>query len=210
MKLFLQMLFLITTLELQRYKTMILHTPVVINASLKYMDVGFATFLAAIIAALASLVSLVYRKDFESKAAYRKVLDSILNDLSEAIHETVATSNIIVKTSTKEGLKNWSAKADNAKKKLKVLTYRTRYSLYGLEDGMRTLSRLPDWAEHKRNIPNEINPLLKKAGRLKYWLDYSIRKSYFRGTSPNSFQKMMVNYSAYSLRKAYNRNQNKN
>lgn len=169
------------------------------------VDKGLATLIAAIIAAFLSFVNLAYRSRSKSKAAYRELLNDVVNELSQAIHETVAISNVIVKTSTNEALENWRKKGSNAKSNLKELTYKTRYSLYGLEKGMRTLSRLPDWAEHKRHKPEEYEPLLKKAGQLKYWLDYSIRKSYFDGTSPSLFQKLMVKYAETRLRKSYNR-----
>ncbi|HKH61081.1 MAG TPA: hypothetical protein VKA49_09635, partial [Flavitalea sp.] len=66
------------------------------------IDRGFATLVAAIIAAFLSLLTLLATKSTEIRAAHRKTLESFIYDISDSVHQLIATSNILLKNKSEE------------------------------------------------------------------------------------------------------------
>lgn len=117
------------------------------------MSNSVATLIAASIAASVSLISLLMHATFgrnsEARAAHRQLLAEHLTDLASSVAEVVATANVLnlvaKEGSTREKRLNWQTKGEAAVKRLKCVRPKVRYPLYGLDDGLRTLSRIPHW-----------------------------------------------------------------
>ena len=165
------------------------------------------TLLAAVIAATVSLVTLLFNiftaQSAELRKVHRDVLVKYIHDLGDCLHQTVATSNILLKNKTDESIANWSEKAAAAKTRLKTLRIKLRYPLWGLDSAFKTISLLPDWIEHVRLYPEHSAIVLDKGNALGQLLDRTVRKCYMRGRSPNWLEIQLVNWRRRQLEKAY-------
>lgn len=145
---------------------------------------------AIVIAAVASgLLGALVGYQRELHEAHRQTLGPHVADLGEAIHEVVALSNIVFKR-TQQGrdLEDWLADAEAAAKDLKKLRRKLRYPLWGIDEGLRSLSRLPDWVGHVRHDQSKSQRLLEDATNLSQALNRVIQKSYLRGRPPRFYE----------------------
>lgn len=163
----------------------------------------YGTFIAAVIAAIVSLISLVSSKSIEKHIAYRKTLEDHIEELGYAIHTTLATSKILLKTKTDDSTNNWREKSNKAQRLLKELYVSLRYPLWGLTEGLRALTRLPDWMENAKKVPNYSEKLFLKGKKLGAELDRAIRNSYNYGRAPNYFEQIRVKKAVSELYKIY-------
>lgn len=165
------------------------------------------TLLAAVIAAVVSLVTLLLNilttRSAELRKVHRDVLTTHIHDLGDCLHQTIATSNIILKNKTDESVANWREKATSAKTRLKTLRIKLRYPLWGLDSSFKTISLLPDWIEHVRQYPEHSAVVLKRGNALGQLLDRTIRKCYMRGRSPSWFEIQVANHRRRQLERAY-------
>lgn len=167
------------------------------------MDKPTATLIAAIIAAIASLISIFANKAAEFRAAHRRTLSDYIHDLSKTLHQIIATSKILTNYNTDENLKNWRGKAQEAKENLKKMRPELRYTLAGLDLGFRTSSRLPDWVEHARGYPEYEKKLVEKGANISEALDGCIRRSYQKGRPPRFYEAWYVTFLSKKLDNYY-------
>lgn len=158
------------------------------------------TLIAAVIGATASVIVLLLNLNAQRKAelrlAHRKSLEPHVADLGESLHQILACSNILLKTKSEVSRKNWLERAKQAQKTLKALRLKLRYPLWGLDDGFRVLSRLPDWCDHLRGDVERGRRLLKRADRLRAALDGAILGSYTNGRPPRRTERWLVAWHA--------------
>ena len=171
------------------------------------MTIQEVTLIAALIAAAVSILSLMTnvlsQHSAELRKAHRETLEHYIHDLGDSLHSTIATSNILLKAQTDPAIQNWRAKAETAKTKLKELRTKLRYPLWGLDKGLKTISRLPDWVEHARSAPEHAQTILKAGESLGHSLDSTIRKCYMLGRPPRMDERIVINYKRSQLEKAY-------
>ena len=172
------------------------------------MTIEQVTLIAAIIAALASLITLILNffasRASEFRAAHREILKPHLHDLSQALYSTIATTKILSEAKTEPAIENWRERANDAKSQLKDLRIRLRYPLWGITDSMNTLSRIPDWIEHARPLPSKHSSALFKRGRsLGIYLDGAIRNSYAKGRPPTWVDRARVAFAKWRLERTY-------
>jgi hypothetical protein len=165
------------------------------------------TFIAAVIAAFASVITLVMNifaaRSSEMRVAHRRSLEQHIHDLSDAIHSTVATTKILTQAKTEPAVENWRERADCAQNKLKELRVILRYPLWGITDAMNTLTRLPDWIENARRFPKYSELIFSKGKKLGDEIDKAIRNSYTFGRPPNFIERKSVKTAEKRLEKAY-------
>jgi len=171
------------------------------------VDLGQATLVAALVAAIASIFTLVINiraaSSAEMRLAHRQALEKYVHELSGAIHSTIATANILTKAKTEPALQNWRDRADEAQAKLKELRILLRYQLWGITDAIGTLSRLPDWVENSRRFPEHSQKVFSKGRALGRHIDIAIRNSYLQGRRPTWLECIKVNYAARQLETTY-------
>jgi len=178
------------------------------------MNAETATLIAAIIAALSSIVTLVINliagRSSEFRVAYRESLNPFLTELSDEIYSTIARTKIMTQTKSEVSLENWRIRAKESKTRLKEIRLKLRYQLWGITDSMRTLALLPDWIEHARPLPNQqySNELLRRGHSLGIALDKAILNAYNNGRHPNWIERSRVNKADQNLRDVYKRMQN--
>jgi len=164
------------------------------------MDKESATLVAAVIAAAASVSKLVYDRFTESRSHHRALLQPLLTELGESVSGIVATANIMAKTKSDEAFANWYLKAKNERKKLTVVRPKLRYPLWGVDEGLRVLIRLPDWVGHARIDGERLRRLLSDADKLKSAIDRAAFNCYRAGRTPNLYEIYCVKYRAKKCR----------
>lgn len=171
------------------------------------MTTESATLIAASIAATASVaglaVSLVAQFRAELRVAHRQTLDAYIAELGESLHQIVACADILLKTKSGESREKWKCRGAKASASLKNLRPKVRYPLWGLEEGLRVLSRVPDWADHARVDPVRAKTLIARADKLRRALDDATRRSYRSGRCPSLYERIRVGHHAAQCRKVF-------
>ncbi len=171
-------------------------------------DRGMATLIAACIAAVISIftffLTLFFNRKSEIRIARRKTLESFIYDIADSVHQLIAISNILLKNKTDESRLNWSEKAEQAKSKLKTLRPKTRYALWGLDNSIRVLTRLPDYTQYTLSSPDIAKKVVDKGSKLGDSLDNCIRKCYLNGRTPRFYELWRLNYLAWRCEKVRN------
>lgn len=152
------------------------------------IDRGFATLIAAVIAAVASVFVLLLNKKGEIRAANRKTLETFIYELSQAIHQLIATSNILLKNKSDVSRENWKEKAETAKTKLKELRPKIRYVLWGIDDSIQALTRLPDFTLYTLADEDVATRVVRRGTRLGDAIDRCIRDCYLNGRAPRFYE----------------------
>lgn len=173
------------------------------------IDQGAATLVAAATAAGAALLSLLTQifgdRRAEMRAAHRSALAPDLALLGEAIHEIMAFTVIMRKRAAAE--QDAKAAIDNARRasaSLKQLLRKTRYTLPGLQEPLRVISRLPDWAALQRGLPNgEADVLIEKGQALQKGVDHAIQRSYRKGMTTGWLIRYVLNRRANAVRELH-------
>jgi ElaB/YqjD/DUF883 family membrane-anchored ribosome-binding protein len=166
------------------------------------MDQGLATLIAAIVAALASLLTLLTAKPTEIRAANRKTLEAIIYDLSTSVHQLIATSNILLKNKSEESRDNWKEKAETAKKTLKEIRPKIRYALWGIDESLQTLTRLPDFTLYTLADIDVAKKVVRRGSRLGDAIDKCIRDCYLNGRAPTFYERWTIKFLDWHFRKA--------
>lgn len=171
------------------------------------MDKETVTLISAVIAAIASVVALLLKigadRNTELRGVKRKALEAYIVDLGQALHEVVASSNTLLQPAKEKQRPKWIERAKNAQKTLKGLRPRVRYSLWGAEDAIRSLSYLPDWAARRSANLNNTRDLIEKATALRVELDVVIRNCYDDGRVPWLRERLLLKYRNYRFLKAW-------
>jgi hypothetical protein len=166
-----------------------------------------ATLIAAGVAAVASLSNVASTArgalKAELRVARRKSLEASVVDLGECLHQVLACANVLMMTSSAEATDSWRSRAQEAKKRLKDLRPKVRYSLWGMDEALRVLSRIPDWSGHLRSNPHRAKKLLRLSNRLRAGVDRSVRTVYVNGDATSLLQRAWVMFYAWRCRAAF-------
>jgi len=168
------------------------------------LDQPTATFIAAIIAAILSLINLLSAKETEMRVANRKTLEAFIYDISDSVHQLVAISNMFLKNRTEESRGNWREKAEEAKSILKKLRPKIRYALWGLDEHLLTLTRLPDFTLYTLADINVAKEVVRRGSRLGNAIDKCIRDCYLKGQSPRFYNIWIIKFYDWHFRKSRN------
>jgi len=166
------------------------------------------TLAAAVLAVLSSLVSLFVsiksQRGSEFRAAHRKLMEPYLEELGKAIHEAMATTSVYLsKISSGTNSESWRERAEMAKKDLGVIRRKVRYSLWGIDSGLRDLTRLFSWVAHNKDYPLRAQLIFDRGEALRRSIDSAIRSSYQHGCPPTLRHRLSVQYQSYRLRLSY-------
>lgn len=163
-----------------------------------------ATLVAAGVAALASLAVMVMNirgmRSSEMRVAQREALETHVEELGKAIYEIVATAHVVVSRARKgQSLESWYSRSSEASDTVKDLRLKIRYPLWGIDEGLRAITRLPDWTQHTLADHDKAEELVRRADRLRSALDITIRNCYIDGRTPNLIERCRVRWSASQL-----------
>ena len=167
-------------------------------------DIGLATLIASLIAAISSLINLVFKESEEIRAANRRILEKYVVVLSGSIHQLIATSIILLKAKTGEGQEKWKKRAESAKEELKKIRPELTYPLWGIDSSLQTLSRLPDFTAYTLIDINTATKVVKRGTRLGNRINKCIKNCYLKGRTPNWLERTTIKYLDWRLRKVRN------
>ncbi len=162
-----------------------------------------ATLIAAVIAAVASVSKLFFDRFSENRSSFRALLQPLVADLGESLHGVVATCYVMARSNSDEQHANWHDKAKRERDKLKALRPKLRYPLWGIDDGLRVLLRLPEWTAHARGQPQRLDLLIVRATRLRETIDAVALRCYRNGRLPNFFERVQVRFFAWHCQKVF-------
>jgi hypothetical protein len=169
----------------------------------------YVTVVAASVAAAASLITLTVnlraQLRTELRLAQRKFLEPVIIPLGEALHEMMASSHLMTKAKSDDSWGKWVERAEGAQAELKEMIPRLRYPLWGVDDGLRMLTRLPDWMQHARGDSARSAELLAAADALRLALDRAIQSSYDAGRRPTWLERRRVAARARTFQAVFNR-----
>lgn len=159
-----------------------------------------ATLVAAVIAAFASVVKLFFDRFAEGRSSVRALLQPLIADMGDSVYGIVATSSVIVAAESPQKFKSWYAKACREREKLKELRPKLRYPLWGLDEGLRVLQRLPDWCSHARADKVRALKMIKHASSLRHIIDVTALRCYRGGRQPHVVERLQVRWHAWRCR----------
>ena len=139
------------------------------------------------------------------RVAHRNAIVPDLNRIAEGVHQVTASSTVL-RTRIGEGRDPtaWYEKAAAGRQIIDAVRPRVKYSLYGLTDPLRTLSRMPDWVAHTANADGELaDNLIEDMQKLQRAIDSAIRRSYRRGLPPSPIRRWWLSRKSLKAKAAY-------
>lgn len=171
------------------------------------LDAPHATLLAAVLAAVvavfAALIAVFNSRGAEVRASQRKLLEDHVPKLAKALHEIIATSEILLKTRSAESRRAWDARGLKAKNALLKCQTEMRYTLWGTTDALKTLSRLPSWAQHAMRHPQKARKIVDCGNALGLAVDHVVLNCLRKGKPPSWWWRLAVWRRKRQLLKAY-------
>ena len=170
------------------------------------MDQGDATLLAAVIAAVLSVVSLFVSAHFsrqsDLRSTRRNALASEFTDLGNKLYQLVALSVKMSQCKTDASFAATRTQADTVAKEIDQIRLKTRYPLWGLDSGFRTIKWMPVYIAHMKDqrTSERTKELLIRGTSLREAMDVAICHAYFHGQQPTIAQRARVKWRAYRLR----------
>ncbi len=177
---------------------------------------GEATFYAAVIAAAISLVTLIFTfiasSSADLKAARRATLSSSFSELGALLYELVALSVKMKKMKSGDNFDLIREQAEKASEKVDELRRKTRYPLWGLDGGLRTIRWVPVYIAHLKNERDgaRAGKIIELSTSLRESIDRAICYAYFTGQPPTTNQKLFVWWRARCLRRYFDGSKNRN
>lgn len=168
-----------------------------------------ATLYAAVIAAIISLTSLIFtfvlNSSAELKAARRATLSSSFSELGALLYELVALSVRMKNMKTSENFDLARKKAEETSEKVDELRRKTRYPLWGLDGGLRTIRWVPVYIAHLKHERDGVraSKIIVLSTKLRESIDRAICYAYFTGRPPTITKKLIVWWRARCLRKYF-------
>jgi hypothetical protein len=150
-------------------------------------------------------VSLFAQYYAEMRVAYRKTLEPHLGPLGKNLYETMACSKMLATKNDETGASraNWKNRADTARDELKAQRLDLRYSLWGLDEPLRVITRVPNWIEHNKGKKEQTDSIIKLATELRSAIDDSVRRAYALGRPLPWWERKSLAKKAAALRVGY-------
>ena len=76
-------------------------------------------------------------------------------------------------------------------------------ALWGLDEGLRVLERLPDWCSHARSDKARASKMLRHATSLRYIIDNTVMRCYSEGRRPTILEVMQIRLHSWQCRRVF-------
>ncbi|WP_219562503.1 hypothetical protein, partial [Vibrio parahaemolyticus] len=96
------------------------------------------------------------------------------------------------------------AKAEAPKEAIKMLRTKIRYPLWGIDDAIQTLSRVPDFTLYTIKDLNVASCNVKRAKSLALSIDKCIRNCYLEGRSPSFVEIQIIKIKVWRFTRVRN------
>lgn len=168
-----------------------------------------ATLYAAIIAAGFSVITLIItaitNKSADLRTARRAAISASFSELGELLYEVAALSMKMTQMKRDEKFDEIRKQAEATSGKIDSLRRKTRYPLWGIDDGFRAIQWLPVYIAHMKNdrTGERAKKIMKMGTNLRKAIDVAICHAYFTGNPPTRWQSIKIWWLARCLRKYF-------
>lgn len=152
--------------------------------------------------------------DIRRQDAVRKLIESDMSKIGEAMHETLARASILVMKFEKQGrsqanfeesIADYKRKIDESKAVLLDTKTEYRYKFHGLEDGLTAIARAADWIKGMRNDPHTAKALLSEADQIRLIVDGAIVRAYRDGQLTSNASQQRIRYRVWRLKRMWSK-----
>lgn len=139
------------------------------------------------------------------RVAHRNAIVPDLSRIADGVHQVTASSTVLrTRIGENKDPKGWYEKAAAGRQIIEAVRPRVKYSLYGLTDPLRTLSRMPDWVAHTANADGQLaDTLIDDMQKLQRAIDSAIRRSYRRGLPPSPIRRWWLDRKSSNAKATY-------
>lgn len=183
---------------------------------LKSVPACYIAAFTALMALVGNIIVTLWRGEQDYKNAYRKRLAEIDAAVGGSIYELVACCQTasqkigaeeIAEARQREehfkAIKKWMMKAGRERCKIEEYRSKGRYVLYGIDEGFRALTKLPNWLMHYEHERANCDALIAKATSLRKCIDSVILRCYKKGAQPSKWDCWRVVIAAKRMRKQF-------
>jgi len=165
----------------------------------------YAALIAAVVSLASAFISYVSSRSHEVTKASRSLLEKNFNLLGSLIYELMAYSTGMVKAKSDEQFDEKRKVASETIVAVDKLRRNARYSLWGLDKGLRTIQWMPNYIAHNKNGRNSdrVKKILKLGNELRDSIDKALMQAYFTNGRPRWRDKIRVDYKAWKLRRYF-------
>jgi len=170
-----------------------------------------ATLFAAVIAAVFSIIALFVSSHLarlsDLRTTRRNALSGDFTELGNRLYQLVALSVKMSQCKTDLSFAATRAQADAVAKEIDKIRLKTRYPLWGMDSGFRTIKWMPVYIAHMKDkrTDRRTKNLLALGTNLREAMDVAICHAYFHGQQPKLIQRYRVEFRAYRLRRYFNK-----
>jgi ABC-type multidrug transport system fused ATPase/permease subunit len=140
----------------------------------------------------------------ERRNAFRKSIENDLKELGAVVYQILALIDVYRHKRTDESERNWKIKMYKAKERLSALRPLVRYSLPGIDPGLKALVRSIDWITHIKDYNKDASTkLVNLADAVRCIIDDIAIESYAKGIHPKKKRLVSLFNSVNELRMHY-------
>ena len=171
--------------------------------------------ITAVLGVYGALKAKMVDVDIKRQDAIRKLVETDMVAMGEALHETLARATILVKkfgltvhpnsTNLEASITDYKQKIDDSKRILIDAKTAYRYKFHGLEDGLMVIARVADWVKGLRKDPDFANRLLVQAGKVGALVDRAIVSAYRDGKPPTTATRMKIKYRVWRIHRMWSK-----
>lgn len=171
-----------------------------------------ATLIAACVASLLSFITLIVNvlstRSAAQREALRKTLYEDVNDLGNQLYRCVAMSKNMVDTNSDDSFEEYRTKAAELQSQINKIRGRVRYSLRGLDSGIREVRATLFYILQLKNQRKDpvAARIITLSTKLRKSLDSAIFRALVIGRPPTRFQLLVIRYRAWKLRSCFEQN----
>ena len=170
-----------------------------------------ATLIAAVIAAVCSIVAAVMSHSYARVAAQllarQNTIGSDLRSLSTLIYEVIALSKMAYKTKDNDTFRTRIGDAYGVSKKLDRVRREHRYTIPFVDQPLYRLTRMPFYVRHCRNDLTEERMLriFNNATKLREQIDAALADFYFEGRRPTMWRRLWMWWHPRKIKRDFSR-----
>lgn len=165
----------------------------------------YAALIAAVFSLVSAFINYLSSRSNEVTKASRRLLEKDFNLLGSLIYELMAYSTGMAKAKSDEKFDEKRDVASETIIEVDKLRRNARYSLWGLDGGLRTIQWMPNYIAHnkKDRASDRVKEILNLGNELRDSIDKAIMRAYFTNGRPKWRHRMHVKYRAWKLRRYF-------
>lgn len=165
----------------------------------------YAALIAAGVSVLTLIVTAVTNQSADLRSARRAAISASFSELGDLLYEVAALSMKMTQMKRDGKFDEIRKQAESTSEKIDCLRRKTRYPLWGIDDGFRAIQWLPVYMAHMKNdrSGDRAKIIMKKGTSLREAMDLAICHAYFTGEPPTHWQRLKVWWRARNLRKYF-------